>query len=156
MSASAVSSGFSSRTASRWSLDRLLMRGDTQLSALVVGSALLLGVSYIHLADQGFFAFDKQPGYLLGGYVLIEVLAPIAAIALLRTPSLATWLVALSFGAGPAVGFILTRTTGLPGAMSDKGNWAEPIGVASLIIEGTLVLLAVAEGLRLHYAHRAA
>lgn len=128
----------------------LLKRGDTQLSSLVVGAALLAGVSYVHLADQGFLAFDKQPAYLLAGYVLVEISAVVAAFALLRMPSIATWLVAFGCAAGPAVGFILTRTTGLPGATEDKGNWAEPIGVASLIIEGTLVLLALIEVARLH------
>ena len=133
---------------------QLVRRGDTHVTARVVAAALLLAVSYIHLADQNFLAFDKSPGYLLVGYVIVEIAAPITALVLARHPSVATWLVAAGCGAGPMLGFVLTRSTGLPGATDDIGNWGEPLGVASLVVEGTLLLLAVTEGLRLFLTRR--
>ena len=38
----------------------------------------------------------------------------------------------------------ISRTSGLPGDHDDDvGNWLEPLGLASLLIEGIVVLLAV-------------
>ena len=103
----------------------LTRRVDTHVTARITAAALLFGVAYIHLADQGFLAFDKSPGYL--------------------RPAIGSWLLAAGCAAGPLAGFILTRSVGLPGATEDIGNWGEPLGVASLIVEGTLLLVAAAE-----------
>jgi hypothetical protein len=40
------------------------------------------------------------------------------------------------------VGYTLSRTTGLPQSTGDIGNWSEPLGLASLFVEGSLVVLA--------------
>ena len=36
-----------------------------------------------------------------------------------------------------AAGYVLSRTTGLPNATGDIGNWTEPLGLASLFVEGS-------------------
>ncbi|MBV9449100.1 MAG: hypothetical protein JO345_24700 [Streptosporangiaceae bacterium] len=41
------------------------------------------------------------------------------------------------------LGYIVTRATPVPGDQDDFGNWGEPLGVASLVIEAILVILAV-------------
>ena len=41
------------------------------------------------------------------------------------------------------VGYAISRTTGMPGAMDDVGNWLEPLGLASLFVEGTVVVFAL-------------
>jgi len=38
----------------------------------------------------------------------------------------------------------VARTIGLPGGAGDIGNWTEPLGLASLLVEGSLVVLAAA------------
>jgi hypothetical protein len=38
---------------------------------------------------------------------------------------------------------VLSRTTGLPGVSDDVGNWTEPLGLASLWVEGVVFLLAL-------------
>ena len=43
------------------------------------------------------------------------------------------------------VGFLLTRTTGLPGFPDNVGNWKEPLGLASLWVEGLVLVLSVYE-----------
>jgi len=45
---------------------------------------------------------------------------------------------ALGVSIGPASGYILSRSIGLPHYADDIGNWTEPLGVASLIVEGSL------------------
>ena len=39
-------------------------------------------------------------------------------------------------------GYILTRSAPMPGDPGDVGNWLEPMGVAALITEGIVVILA--------------
>jgi len=39
------------------------------------------------------------------------------------------------------VGFAINRTTGMPGAMEDIGNWTEPLGMVSLLIEAAAIWL---------------
>ena len=41
------------------------------------------------------------------------------------------------------LGYVVSRTVGLPGDHEDIGNWAEPLGVLSLIVEGLAVILAI-------------
>ena len=40
------------------------------------------------------------------------------------------------------MGFVLTRTTGLPQAKGDIGNWSEPLGLAALFVEGAVIAVA--------------
>ena len=52
---------------------------------------------------------------------------------------------------------VLTRSVPVPGDPGDVGNWLEPLGVASLITEGVVVILAamILAGIyRLHHASR--
>lgn len=40
------------------------------------------------------------------------------------------------------VGFTLTRTSGLPQAIDDVGDWTEALGLASPLVEGAVAALA--------------
>ena len=65
------------------------------------------------------------------------------AEALLRRGHPVVWLATGLLAGSTLIGFVLSRTTGLPAASDDIGNWSEPLGVASLFVEGVVVLLAV-------------
>lgn len=111
-----------------------------------LGALLSLGVLVIHVIDQqGIFAL-KDPTYIGVLYWVLEAAAGLAIVSLL-VPSVAArlggWTLALGVGAGPIIAFCLSRGPGLPNYTDDKGNWTEPIGVASLIVEGLLVLLSL-------------
>ncbi|HEV7203025.1 MAG TPA: hypothetical protein VGN18_00375 [Jatrophihabitans sp.] len=123
----------------------LARRANTHLGVRLAAAALLVAVAYIHFADQGFLAFAKDPAYLQVCYVIVEVLALLGAVGVLAHPARGTWLLALGCAAGPLVAFVLTRTIGLPNATDDIGNWGEPLAVASLVVEGLLLLIALAE-----------
>jgi len=41
------------------------------------------------------------------------------------------------------IAFVIDRTVGLPNATTDIGNWTEPLGLASLYVEGVTVCAAV-------------
>jgi hypothetical protein len=40
------------------------------------------------------------------------------------------------------LGYIISRGPGLPGALDDRGNWTEPIGLISLAVEGALLAIS--------------
>jgi hypothetical protein len=124
------------------------MRG-WEIIARVVGALLCAAVAYIHIKDQGGIIGAKDPAYMQVGYYMIEVTAVVAGVMLLtRRRSLTAWFLAIGVAAGPFVGLVLTRTTGLPGAMDDIGNWSETLGLVSLFVEGALFALAATLFLR--------
>ena len=99
----------------------------------------LAGVALIHLLDApGKFEETAYMGWL---YVALMIGCVGAAAALIRSGSPRTWLAAALVPVGPLVGYTLTRTVGLPQATDDIGNWAEPLGLASLFVEVGLVTL---------------
>jgi hypothetical protein len=110
-----------------------------------VGAALSFGVYWIHVQDQGGFPGNND-GYLRVGYYALEVAAVLAAIALMIAKARVlrhAWLLAAGVALGPMVGYVLTRSTGLPGHTDDKGNWAQSLGLLSLAVEGVLLVLAL-------------
>jgi hypothetical protein len=111
--------------------------------ARVVGALLCAAVAYIHIKDQGGIIGAKDPAYMQVGYYMIEVTGVVAGALLLTRRQVRTaWFLAMGVAAGPFVGLVLTRTTGLPGAMDDIGNWSETLGLVSLFVEGALFALA--------------
>ena len=52
------------------------------------------------------------------------------------------WGLGLLIAAGSIVGYIASRTIGLPGLPAEPDAWLEPLGVLSLIAEATFVALA--------------
>ncbi|MDH6136851.1 hypothetical protein P3T37_006282 [Kitasatospora sp. MAA4] len=108
---------------------------------------LCLAVSWIHVQDQGGFPGDKTPHYVGVGYYLLEATGVLAALLLAgaggRQLRPAGWLLAAGVAVGPLLGFVLSRGPGLPDYSDDKGNWTEPLGIASVVVEGILLALAV-------------
>ena len=66
----------------------------------------------------------------------------VVAGALLHHPDRRAFTAAALVALLPLVGYVLSRTTGLPGADDDIGNWTEPLGLASLWVEGAVLLTA--------------
>lgn len=123
-------------------------RATTAFGARFAGAALALAVAGIHIADQGGFPGSKTPDYIGVGYYLLEGLAVLTAAALLLPLpsrwSAAAWITAAIFvSAGPLLGYVLSRGPGLPAYDDDLGNWSEPLGVLSLVVESALLALSV-------------
>ena len=98
------------------------------------------------LAATGVLHLVLVPEYLgeqayIGVLFILGGLASLALAAALWTrDELATWGAAALVAAGMFAGFVLSRTTGLPGF--HESEW-ELSGVISLILEGGVVLLAL-------------
>ncbi|HEX3622535.1 MAG TPA: hypothetical protein VHT97_09485 [Acidimicrobiales bacterium] len=100
----------------------------------------LLGVALIHLLDLQ-SKFHETP-YLGWAYVGLIVGTLATAAVLIRHDSRRAWVAALVLAGATFLGYALSRTTGLPSATDDIGNWLEPLGLASLFVESCVVLLS--------------
>jgi hypothetical protein len=77
-------------------------------------------------------------------YIALMLGSLAIAAELIRRGSRLAWAGAAGLALSAAAGFTLTRTIGLPEAHSDIGNWTEPLGLASLWVEGCMAALSVA------------
>jgi hypothetical protein len=110
-------------------------------TAALVGIALLTATAAIHITELS--SEVDEVAYLGFGYLALSC-ACVVAISLLTIGDRRGWVLGLVACAATLVAFVLTRTTGLPAATDDIGNWSETIAVWSLIVEGAFCLLAVA------------
>ena len=112
---------------------------DTILRGL--GAALAIAVAQIHFLD----VFDKFEENTAQGWMFAaSITACLAAvIALVHRSSTLVWLFAGLCGLAPLVGYIVSRTIGLAGATDDIGNWTEPLGLASISAEASLILVSL-------------
>jgi len=103
----------------------------------------LIGVAVIHLMDAP-DKFEEVP-YIGVLFVALIVASLLLAEVLIRHDDLRAWLAAGALGAATIVGYTLSRSVGLPGEGGEEiGNWREALGLASLLVEGVLVWMALA------------
>ena len=107
----------------------------------MAGIATLGAVIAIHTSELS--GKVEETAYLGFGYVLL-IAASIVSIILLAHRDVRGWILGGLAAAGTIGGYVLTRTTGLPGAKGDIGNWGETIAVWSLLAEILMVVLAFA------------
>lgn len=101
----------------------------------------LLGVGLIHVLDGiGKYTETRYLFWMFMGLVAGSV---VIAGAVLFTRSRAALLAATGLMVSALIGYVLSRTTGLPNATGDIGNWKEPIGVANVFLEAATIALAV-------------
>jgi hypothetical protein len=116
-----------------------------EISVRLVAALLALAVATVHVADQGGITVLNSPALLGWGFRLVEIGGVLTALVILARPARLAWLgwaAGVLLGAGPFIGYIVTRTVGVPGDPQDVGNWGYWIGTISLIIEAALVTLS--------------
>ena len=98
------------------------------------------GIALIHMLDApGQF---QSAAYLGWMYVALILGCVAVAAALIRHSDPRAWAAAGALALSVIVGYTLSRTTGLPQDTGDIGNWGEPLGMASLFVEGSVVALS--------------
>ena len=102
----------------------------------------LAGIALIHLLDS--IGKWSETRYLFWMYVALMVASLATAGWVLFTRSRTALLAAAAVAASALVGYVVNRTVGLPGATDDIGNWTEPLGLASLFVEGAVVAASLA------------
>src|SRR3954465_2359494 len=91
---------------------------------VVVG---LAGIAVIHAVDS--VGKWSEVRYMFWMYMALIVGALATAGAVLFTRSRLALLAAGGIAASAFAGYVLSRTTGLPSATDDIGNWTEPLGL---------------------------
>lgn len=110
-----------------------------QRAAVVVG---LGGIALVHLLDVE----DRLTEVPYVGWLFVAIIVASLAVAslLIRSDDHRAWAAAGLIAGATIMGYVVTRTIGMPNdGGADIGNWTEPLGLASLMIEGIVVALAV-------------
>jgi Na+/proline symporter len=108
-------------------------------TARAVAVAALVGFALIHLLDlPGTIADTPYVGWM---YIGLIVTALVLAGALVMSSHTRIWLAAVGLVTSTMVGYVLTRTTGLPQSTDDIGNWGQPLGIAMLFLGGSFLAL---------------
>lgn len=116
---------------------QVLSRAEQRGPRLVATAALVAG-ALMHLVG-----LPGPTTVLFWGFLASALGMGAGAVLLVLPAPRLGWLI----GGGTAlltfVGYILTRTTGLPGITNAIGKWLYPLGVPSLVVEAVAFLLAV-------------
>ncbi len=110
-------------------------------AARAAGAVGLAAIGLIHLLDAP-GKLSETP-YMFWMYLLLIAGCLGGATLLLRGNSRLAWLAAAVLSIMPFLGYVFSRTTGLPGATGDIGNWTEPLGLASLFVEVCVFAMSV-------------
>ena len=110
------------------------------------GSKLVLWLGIIAILATGIIHFIEAPGAFSEGtyeawlFSLNGLAAMIIAIGMyLKKPW--GWNLGLVLAAATIALYVMSRTIGLPGLDPEPEEWLEPLGVASLIVEGLFIIL---------------
>jgi hypothetical protein len=106
-----------------------------------VGAIGLFGIALIHFIDL-FDKFKETP-YLGVLYVALIVGCLVAARRLILIGDSTAWLLAGGLAALTLLAYTVSRSIGLPASTDDIGNWTEPLGLASLFVEGAISLFSL-------------
>ena len=102
----------------------------------------LIGIALIHLIDVP-DKLEEVPyvGILFGALIVSSLMI---AEMLIRADDARVWLAGGGLAGLTIVGYVISRTAGLPGdGGADLGNWTEPLGLVSLLVEAIVVQLTV-------------
>jgi hypothetical protein len=113
------------------------IRDASVRATLAVG---LGGIAVIHAVDS--VGKWTETRYIFWMYMALIASVVIVAGGVLFDQSPRWLLAAAAAAASVMAGFVINRTVGLPNATDDIGNWTEPLGLASLVVEGLVIAVA--------------
>jgi DMSO reductase anchor subunit len=113
----------------------------SELVARAVAVVGIAGIGLIHLLDS--IDTYHETRYVFWLYVALMAGCVAAATALLSRATPRVWAAVAVLALAPLIGYVLSRTTGLPGSDDDVGNWSDPLGLASLWVEALTLGLAL-------------
>ncbi|MDI1289799.1 MAG: twin-arginine translocation signal domain-containing protein [bacterium] len=117
---------------------------DTAHSATMRSVALMLGLAGIiavHVMDlPGKMEEVPYVGFMYLGIILA---AGFLIHRILAGATRRDFLAAAGLAGAVLVGYVVNRTMGMPGATDDIGNWWEPLGFLSIVIEAWVVVVGL-------------
>ena len=130
-------------TESREEMSTLAIRSNFSGKLVWAGMSLIATVGVIHLIEA---PEELEEATYLGPLFLANFLgALLAAIGIYREHRWG-WGLGVLVAGGAFVGYVLSRTVGLPGMSVEE--WLEPLGIASLLVETLFIGLCLAIFLR--------
>jgi hypothetical protein len=116
--------------------------GAVRDAAVRAATAVGVGaIAVIHAVDS--VGKWTETRYLFWLYMALVAGCIVTVAALLFQRSRAALLAAAGLAAIVIASYVLDRTVGLPHASGDIGNWVEPLGLASLVVEGFVVAIGL-------------
>lgn len=109
---------------------------QSPLRLLASAAAIAEAISHLPLIMQ---SLSDTP-WVGVGYLLLSVAGFLLAQLLITRDTVAVWASTVVVAALAALGYILSRTTGLPQLHEYIGHWGYPLGVVSLVGEGTMLI----------------
>ena len=102
----------------------------------------LASVAAIHILDlPGKFA---ETPYLAVSYIVLIIASFVLTERLFVAGTRRDFVAAAALSAAVIVAFTINRTVGMPGATGDIGNWVEPLGLLSLVVEAFVLWQSIA------------
>ena len=121
----------------------VITAAPTELHARKIAVGLALAVTAaIHVLDLP-GKIEEVP-YLAVAYVFLIVASFVIMERIFRVGKPLDYAAAIGLGLAILLAFIVNRTVGMPGATDDIGNWLEPLGLLSLVVESFVVWQATA------------
>ena len=121
---------------------RSTVRPMIALSRRVAVGLGLATVAAIHILDlPGKLAETPYLGVM---YIVLIIAAFVLTERLFIVGSRLDFIAAAALSAVVIVAFTINRTVGMPGATGDIGNWLEPLGLLSLVVEAFVLWQSVA------------
>lgn len=109
---------------------------QSPLRHIAAAGAIAEAISHLPLLMQ---SLSEAP-YIGVGFLLLSVAGFLLAQLLIVRDTLAVWLSTVAVSLLASVGYVLSQTTGLPQLHDYIGQWAYPLGIVSLVGEGTMLI----------------
>lgn len=111
-------------------LEQLKQELHNRRTAVTIG---LVGIVGVHLADLP--AKWEETRYIAWMYIGAVIFGLFLVDRLVVKTSKRDYLASSFLSISVLVGYIINRSIGMPGAKEDIGNWFEPLGFLSIVIE---------------------
>ena len=108
--------------------------------AHAVGIVGLCAMALIHFVDV--FGKWHETTYIAVLFLVLIAGSLVASGLLLTGNGRAGWALGGLLAGLTLICYIVSRTWGLPGSHNDVGNWTEPLGAASMFVEGVIVVMS--------------
>lgn len=113
-------------------------RSVMQSAALMLG---LAGIIAVHIMDLP--GKMQEVPYIGFMYIAVILAAGLLVHRVMTGPTRRDFLGASALAGAVIIGYIVNRAIGMPGATGDIGNWWEPLGFLSIVVEAWVVVLGL-------------
>ncbi len=119
----------------------------SESSARLLGAVGVAAIAVIHILDA--VGTYESTRWIFWAYIAVIAAAIPVALTLTHWASSVAWVATAGLAVGPFIGYLWSRTLGLPGDQPDVGNWLCTLGMASLYVEASVIALSATRlGLR--------